>query len=66
MENLIQSIESQKTTLEQKMLDPEFFKQGDQAKKAIQEHLAVENKLAHAMKEWLEIMELLKNSDDAN
>jgi ATP-binding cassette subfamily F protein 3 len=62
LEDLIQTLETSKAVLEEKMLDPEFFKQGALANNAVREHLEIEKKLEARMKEWLEVIEKLKDS----
>lgn len=62
LEDLIQTLEKNKATLEEKMLDPEFFKKGTEAKDAVKTHLEIEKKLETVMKEWVEVSEKLKAS----
>lgn len=63
LEDLIQTLEANKTSLEEKMLDPEFFKNTKVANEAIREHLEIEKKLEVTMKEWVEVVEKLKDSN---
>lgn len=64
LEDLVQEIEKKKAALEEKMIDPDFFKQGEQAKSAVQEHLAIERKLEQTMAEWAEVTEELKEFEE--
>lgn len=63
LEDLIQKLEANKTSLEEKMLDPEFFKNTNVANEAVREHLEVEKKLEVTMKEWVKVVEKLKDSN---
>lgn len=63
LEDLIQNLEAEKTALEETLSNPEFFTQGNVSNEAIQKHLAVEKKLEQAMKEWVDTVEKLKESD---
>lgn len=63
LEDLIQMLETNKTALEEKMLDPEFFKKGTVGNDAVREHLEIEKKLETTMKEWVKVVETLKDSN---
>lgn len=62
LEDLIQNLETQKTSLEETMSDPQFFAKGNMTQEAIKKHLEVEKKLEITMKEWMEVTEQLKDS----
>ncbi len=63
LEDLIQSLEIQKTTLEEMMSEPEFFaKNNSSCSETVQNHLEIEKKLETAMKEWVDLLEELKDS----
>lgn len=64
LEDLVQELEVKKAELETQMIDPNFFKQGEQAKKAVQEHLAIEQRLEKAMAEWGSVTEKLKDFEE--
>lgn len=64
LEDLIQSLETQKTALEEIMSDPEFFAKGNtSSNETVQNHLKIEKKLEEAMKEWVDLLEQLKDSN---
>lgn len=64
LEDLIQMYEKKKAELEGKMMDPAFFKRGEEAKSAVREHHAVESKLGETMMEWERVTEELKNCEE--
>lgn len=55
LESLISSIEKEKEALELKMVDPEFFKRGEEAREGMARHDELDKKLSAAMREWEEL-----------
>jgi ATP-binding cassette subfamily F protein 3 len=62
LESLITRLETRQKELEAAMMDPSFFKQGDQTTRDMQEYERVKAELDVAMTEWMEISEVLEAS----
>jgi ATP-binding cassette subfamily F protein 3 len=63
LEKTIAQLEQRKKDLERLMADPEFFSQGEDARRAPAEYRKIESDLAYAYREWEELAEQLAGGD---
>ncbi len=63
LEKTIAELEERKKDLEHLMADPEFFSQGEDAKRAPAEYKQIEADLAYAYREWEELAEQLAGEE---